>query len=270
MHYDPIKKVFGNFIRKNPWIRILFYKLLGVMFLREWHVKRELRRQLSDRNKPFTVYDAGSGFGQYSYYIAKQFSLASIYGIDLKEEQVADCNQFFHAVGLTQCSFAVEDLTQIQHSNTFDFILSVDVMEHIHDDTSVFSNFFCALKSKGTLFINTPSNLGGSDAHSDEEESFIGEHARNGYGVDEIREKLESAGFSVESIRYTYGVWGSRYWKLGIKYPMQMLNISKMFFLLLPFYYLVVFPIVLPMMLFDYTSDNKAGTGLNVLAKKAS
>jgi 2-polyprenyl-3-methyl-5-hydroxy-6-metoxy-1,4-benzoquinol methylase len=268
MHYDPIKNIFGNVARRNPWLRILFYKILGLMFLREWHVKRELRRQFSGLNKPFTVYDAGSGFGQYSYYIAKQFSLASIYGTDLKEEQVADCNQFFPAVGLTQCSFAAEDLTKIQHSEKFDFILSVDVMEHIQDDACVFRNFFRALKSSGTLFINTPSNLGGSDAHSDKEESFIGEHARNGYGAAEIQKKLSSAGFTVESIRFTYGKWGNRYWKMGIKYPMQLLNVSKIFFAVLLLYYIIVLPLILPMMWLDYVADNKAGTGLNVLAKK--
>jgi SAM-dependent methyltransferase len=268
MHYDPIKKVFGDVIRKNPHLRVLFYKMLGVLFLREWHVKRELHRQLGSRNKPFILYDAGSGFGQYSYYIAKQFPLATVYGIDLKEEQVSDCSTFFHSVGLTRCSFAVEDLTQIQHSDRFDFILSVDVMEHIPDDIGVFRNFFRALKSGGTLLINTPSNLGGSDAHSDEDESFIGEHARNGYGAEEIQKKLESAGFTVESIRYTYGPWGDRYWKLGIKYPMQMLHVSKIFFIILPFYYIIALPIILPMMWLDYNAFNKTGTGLNVLAKK--
>jgi cyclopropane fatty-acyl-phospholipid synthase-like methyltransferase len=269
MHYDPIKKVFGNVIRKNPWLRILFYKLLGLMFLREWYVKRELRRQLCNRTKPFHVYDAGSGFGQYSYYIAKHFPLATIYGIDLKEEQVADCNRFFRMRGLSRCSFAVEDLTQIQHTEKFDFILSVDVMEHIPDDISVFRNLFRALKPNGMLFINTPSNLGGSDVHSKEEESFIGEHARNGYGAEEIQKKLESVGFKVESIRFTYGHWGNRYWKLGLKYPMQMLNVSKIFFVVLPFYYLIILPLVLPMMWLDYVADNKTGTGLNILAKRA-
>ena len=268
MRYDPIKKVFGDIIRKNTHLRILFYKLLGVMFLREWYVKRELRGQLGSRNTPFTIYDAGSGFGQYSYYIAKQFPFATIYGIDLKQEQVIDCNNFFHSVGLSRCSFGVEDLTQIQHSDKFDFILSVDVMEHIPDDTGVFRNFFRALTSGGTLLINTPSNLGGSDAHSDTEESFIGEHARNGYGADEIQKKLESAGFKVESIRYTYGRWGNRYWKIGIKYPMQMLNISKILFIVIPFYYIIALPLILPMMWLDYNAENKAGTGLNVLAKK--
>ena len=268
MHYDPIKKVFGDVIRKNPQLRILFYKLLGVMFLREWYVKRELRRQLANLSKPFTIYDAGSGFGQYAYYIAKKFPLASIYGIDLKEEQVNDCNNFFHSIGLTRCSFAVEDLIQIEHSAQFDFILSVDVMEHIPDDITVFNNFSRALKPEGTLFINTPSNLGGSDAHSEEDESFVGEHARNGYGAEEIQKKLESAGFKVMSIRYTYGTWGNRYWKLAIKYPMRMLNASKIFFIMLPFYYIIALPLIMPMMWLDYNSENKTGTGLNVTAKK--
>jgi len=268
MHYDPIKNVFGNIIRKNPWLRILFYNLLGVMFLREWYVKRELRRQLGSWNTPFRIYDAGCGFGQYSYYMARQFPRATIFGVDVKEEQVNDCTLFFRSIGLHQCSFAVEDLTRIRHSEKFDFILSVDVMEHIPDDIGVFRNFFQALAPGGILFINTPSNLGGSDAHSESDESFIGEHARNGYGADEIRDKLQSAGFNVESIRYTYGSWGNRYWKLGIKAPMQLLNRSKIFFLMLPFYYIIVLPFILPMMWLDYHNNNITGTGLNVLARK--
>jgi cyclopropane fatty-acyl-phospholipid synthase-like methyltransferase len=268
MQYDPIKKIFGDVIRKHPKLRVLFYDILGLMFLREWHVKRELRRQFAKNKNTFTVYDAGSGFGQYSYYIAKHYPLATIHGIDLKEEQVADCNRFFKSAGLPQCSFAIEDLTQIQHSDKFNFILSVDVMEHIADDVCVFVNFYRSLKSGGILFINTPSDLGGSDAHSDNDESFVGEHARNGYGAAEIQNKLESAGFKVESIRYTYGPWGDLYWRIGIKYPMQMLNRSKLFFLIFPFYYLAALPLILPLMCMDYYSDNKTGAGLNVLAKK--
>jgi SAM-dependent methyltransferase len=268
MEYDPIKNVLGTIVRRIPVLRIFFYRLLGLLFLREWYVKRVLRRQLGNRKEPLTVYDAGSGFGQYSFYMAKHFPSLTIYGVDLKEEQVADCSRFFKAAGFKQCSFAVEDLTSIRHSEKFDFILSVDVMEHIKEDRSVFRNFFMALKSGGTLFINTPSNLGGSDAHSEEDESFIGEHARNGYGADEIREKLAEAGFEVRSVNYTYGKWGSRYWKLGIKYPMQMLGVSKIFFVLLPFYYIITLPILLPMMWLDYISDNKTGAGLNVLANK--
>jgi hypothetical protein len=110
--------------------------------------------------------------------------------------------------------------------------------------------------------------MGGSDAHSDDDHSFVEEHARNGYGIEEIRNKLEAIGFRVEMIRYTYGRWGTAAWRLGIKFPMLLLNASKGFFILLPLYYLIVLPLVLPMMWLDYITDNKTGTGLNVVAKK--
>lgn len=268
MKYDPIKKIFGDVVRRRPGLRILFYKALGAMFLREWHVKRELRTLLGQTKSDLEVYDAGSGFGQYSYYIAKHFPSVRIFAVDVKEEQIVECSDFFRAIGLSRCSFAIEDLTQIQHANRFDFILSVDVMEHIPDDVSVFRNFFKALKSQGHLFINTPSNLGGSDASSPDDASFIEEHARNGYGADEIRMKLESVGFVVEKLKYTYGTWGSLAWKLGIKYPMLMLNFSKVLFVLLPFYYLPTLPLTFILMFLDYTSKNKTGTGLNVVARK--
>lgn len=269
MKYDPIKNIFGDIVRQRPILRVSFYRLLGLMFLREWHVKRELRCILGSMDGEAQVYDAGCGFGQYSYYMAKHFPSARIFAVDVKEEQIRDCNAFFKAEGLNRCAFALEDLTAITHENCFDFILSVDVMEHIPDDVGVFRNFYRALRKNGVLFINTPSNLGGSDASSPEDKSFIEEHARNGYAADEIKMKLESVGFRVEKVRFTYGTFGNAAWRLGIKYPMMSLNVSKLFFAILPFYYLVTFPVTFLLMGLDYYAHNEAGTGLNVVARKA-
>jgi 2-polyprenyl-3-methyl-5-hydroxy-6-metoxy-1,4-benzoquinol methylase len=268
MHYDPIKKIFGNAVQNRPQLRLVLYKLLGIIFLREWYVKRAVRRLLQDMDSVIEVYDAGSGFGQYTYYMATHFPPAHILAVDVKEEQVEDCRRFFGALGLRQCTFAVENLLSIEHSDRFDFILSVDVMEHIEDDERVFRNFHRALKPNGVLLVNTPSNLGGSDVHEEGGTGFIGEHARTGYGTEEIRRKLRDAGFTVERISFAYGPFGSFAWRLGIKYPMMMLNASRLFFLLLPLYYLVALPIVLPLMYLDYSSENTHGTGLLVIARK--
>ena len=267
MKYDPIKKVLGDIVRENVLLRKLFYKLLGMMFLREWHVKRELRSLLAG-NAPKRVYDAGCGFGQYSYYCASRFPGSTIYAVDVKDEQIEDCSKFFRKAGITNAFFAVEDLTQIQHENQFDLAISVDVMEHIPDDVGVFRNLYRGLRSGGKILVNTPSDLGGSDAHGPEDESFIEEHARNGYGVEEITTKLQSVGFSVDKIRFAYGPWGSIAWRLGIKYPMLLLNVSKIFFILLPFYYLITLPFTLLLMYLDYVGENKTGTGLVVVASK--
>lgn len=269
MKYDPIKKIFGDAVRENVVFRKLFYKLLGMMFLREWHVKRELRSLLGGSKAPQRIFDAGCGFGQYSYYCATHFPASTIYAVDVKEEQVEDCTRFFGKAGIVNARFKVEDLTKAIHENEFDLAVSVDVMEHIPDDGAVFRNLHRSLRRGGKLLVNTPSNLGGSDADGPEDKSFIEEHARNGYGVEEIRTKLSTVGFKVDEVKFTYGLWGSIAWRLGIKYPMLLLNVSKLFFILLPFYYVLTLPFTLLLMYLDYAGENKTGTGLLVIATKA-
>ena len=120
----------------------------------------------------------------------------------------------------------------------------------------------------GYLLINTPSIYGGSDVHEDEDESFIGEHARDGYSKEDLESKLHPIGFTTHQSKYTYGFWGDKAWRLGIKYPIVMVNLSKLLLLILPLYYLITFPFTFIMMLIDFNSDNKVGSGINFIAKK--
>ena len=269
MFYDPVKNVFASVIKKIPSLRILFYKILDVMFLRSWYVRRELRNLRSQfGKKEISVYDAGSGYGQYSYFMSKNLSPCRIYSVDVKEEWINDCRQFFESRKINNVSFGVEDLTNMTHQNKYDLIVCVDVMEHIENDVKVFQNFYNALKDGGFVLINSPSIFGGSDVHDDGEESFIGEHARDGYSKVDIESKLNPIGFKTFQSKYTYGFWGDKAWRLGIKYPMLMLNISKLFFAILPLYYLLTLPVTLIMMFVDYSSENKLGSGINFIASK--
>jgi SAM-dependent methyltransferase len=268
MHYDPIKRIIGNAARKSPSVRKIFYFALGVVFLRTWYVKRTLRQLLAGKKEKFEIFDAGSGFGQYSYFCAKNFPAAKIHAVDVKEEQIDDCRKFFTAVNLPQVDFSLEDLTVPLHTDRFDCILSIDVMEHIEDDVTVFKNFFQAMKRGGVLVIHTPSNFGGSDVHEEGDTSFVEEHVRDGYSAGDITRKLKMAGFTMEKVSYTYGPAGSLAWRLGIKYPILMLGTGKIFFIVLPFYYLLTFWLTLILMYIDYSTTNTAGTGLSVVAIK--
>ncbi len=269
MYYDPIKDVFAGLIKKNPFLRILFYKILDIMFLRSWYVRRELknlRRILGDSE--IYIYDAGTGYGQYSYFMSRKLRPNRIFAIDVKEEWIKDCREFFESRKVSNVSFGIEDLTEIIHEDKFDLIVSVDVMEHILDDKKVFQNFYRALKPGGFLLINTPSIYGGSDVHDDEGESFISEHARDGYSFEDLKAKLVPLGFKVFRSRYTYGFWGDKAWRLSIKYPMQLLNVSKLFFIILPLYYLITFLFFFGMMFLDFYSNNKVGAGINYIVRK--
>jgi SAM-dependent methyltransferase len=193
----------------------------------------------------------------------------NIEAVDVKEEQIADCTAFFSRIGRNNVVFGIADLTTYNKPDTFDLILSVDVMEHILEDEKVFRNFHDALTQDGMLLISTPSDQGGSDVHDHgEEASFIYEHVRDGYNINEIQEKLKMAGFSRTNARYDYGKSGQMGWRLSMKYPILMLNASKLFFILLPFYYILTFPFALIFNWLDLVKPHKTGTGLIVKAFK--
>lgn len=269
MHYDPIKNTLAKFIKSNTFLRKVFYALLNIFFLRSWYIRKILRKIiLQIKSGKVFIYDAGTGFAQYSYFIRKNFPESKILAVDIKEDYLKDAQEFFQKSGLKDVEFKVEDLTMISHQNIFDLILCVDVMEHIEDDVAVLKNFYNGLKENGFVIINTPSVYGGSDVHNESDESFIGEHFRSGYSKEEMFEKLKQAGFKSFEGFYTYGFWGDKAWRIGIKYPMKLLGISKFFFIVLPIYYLVVFPFFILMNFLDTKSRIEKGTGLIVIAKK--
>ena len=268
MQYDPIKRSLGNVFNKSPFLRKVFYGLLDLLLLRAWHVHRELRKWRKGKGDSINILDAGSGYGQHSYYLAGKNKNWRVLAVDVKDEQVADCNQFFQRVGRTNVKFEVADLTKFRHDNTYDLAISVDVMEHILEDELVFQNICTSLKPGGMLLISTPSDQGGSDVHEEGEGSFIDEHVRDGYNIVDIQEKLKRAGFSKTEALYSYGTPGKISWRLSMKWPIQLLGVSKVFFIIIPFYFLITYPFAYLLNWVDTLTTHKTGTGLIVKAWK--
>jgi SAM-dependent methyltransferase len=269
MQYDPIKKMLGRFFSGSLFMRKTFYSLLDLLLLRTWHVKRALRNTSANFTGDALILDAGCGFGQYSWRMAHMNDSWKIEAIDIDSEHIEYCASFFDKAGLSErTSFRTGDLTILSDRNRYDLILSVDVMEHIEEDVMVFENFHNALKDDGTLIISTPSDKGGSDVHNEHDDSFIGEHVRDGYSINDITVKLASAGFRDIYVAYTYGVPGTISWRLSMKYPIKMLNISSFFFIVIPFWYLIFFPLSLLLNYADLLIKHKEGTGLLVTARK--
>jgi SAM-dependent methyltransferase len=269
MQYDPIKKTVGRIFSGPLFMRKIFYFFLDILLLRSWHVRKALRGIVRKYPGMASVLDAGAGFGQYTWRMSRMNRHWKIKAVDIDQEHTSNNNRFFSKAGLSgKVTCETLDLTGLNVTGSFDFILSVDVMEHIEKDELVFSNFFHALKEGGTLLISTPSDKGGSDVHDDEEKSFIDEHVRDGYSIEDISQKLGGAGFNNIEASYTYGKPGSLSWLLSMKYPIRMLNFSKFFFFILPLYYLIFFPFAVILNIFDIFLTHKSGTGLLVSASK--
>ena len=268
MHYDPIKRRLGNVFNKSPFLRKTFYNLLDLLLLRAWHIHKEIKKWAKGKGDNVNILDAGAGFGQYSYYLSGMNPNWKILAVDVKEEQVDDCNRFFAEIGRKNVTFEIADLTKFVKPEAYDLALSVDVMEHILEDVLVFKNIHASLKPGGMLLISTPSDQGGSDVHGEGETSFIEEHVRDGYNIKEIEDKLRSAGFSKVEARYSYGTPGKISWKLSMKYPILMLGTSMAFGIILPVYYLLTYPFAYALNYADTQVNHPTGTGLIVKAWK--
>ncbi|HNX37588.1 MAG TPA: methyltransferase [Candidatus Cloacimonadota bacterium] len=260
MQYDPIKNIFNRLIEGSDQLRILFFSLLDVFFLRQRYVKRSIRKYF-DRSDSFRFYDAGAGFCQYSWHILKKYPHSRVFAVDLKKDYLRSFAGFIRPRMPERFHFQEADLQVFEPKLHYDLAVAIDILEHIPDDVSAMKNIYNCLNPNGKLIISTPSD-------TDEAARFTEEHVRPGYDMHELRTKLESVGFIIRESHFSYGVWGARAWRLMIKHPLALLGRSKFFFPILPLYYLFVLPLGLIMMQMDLQRENSTGTGIIVVAEK--
>src|SRR5690625_6304600 len=79
MQYDPVKDRLGGIADRHPVFKRAFFGMLNLVFLRAWYVKREIRQILGSMRgrKRVDVLDAGTGFAQYAYLMARDFPKAT-------------------------------------------------------------------------------------------------------------------------------------------------------------------------------------------------
>ena len=274
MRYDTIKDQIRLIIKQNRLFQKIFFLLLDFFILRQWYIKKELKKYLSNDEK-FLFYDAGAGFCQYSDYVFRRYNKVSILSLDLKKNSfITDLfvSYNFQEINkkkvdnnrLTKAVFIKNNLENFYlDKEKADLIIAIDVLEHIDDDIAVLSNFYISMKDNAVIIISTPSNF-------DNASSFADEHIRPGYSIDELIRKVKSVGFNIVEHKYSYGYWGNLYWKIFIRNCVYLLNISNIMWVLIPFYLLIVFIPCLIFMLLDFSFKNKKGNGIILIAKKIS
>lgn len=268
--YDPVKDSFAKIIRKSNWLRRVFYDILDLFFLRSWHIRKIIRQKGTELDKKgeWFMLDAGCGFGQYDRFLLKTFSHIKLDSIDVKKEYLEDNRKYFEKeIRKKKVSFIEADILTFTSNKLYNFILCVDVLEHIEDDEAAIRNMSKLLDKEGLFLMHSPSHYSEEDAA--EHDTFVGEHARTGYSKAEIEKKLMEADLLPLQSHYTYGRWGRRAWILSIKWP--MIWFTKIGFgALLPllFYYPFVIPFCLLMNMSDLYTKNQKGNGIYVLAKK--
>jgi len=260
MQYDPVKNIIMGFIRRFPFLRKPFFLFLDFLFLRQWYVKKHIKA-LYPYDYNLNFYDAGAGFCQYSDFVLSNWKKSRVLALDLKRDYLME--YAFYADIKYDARFHWIEADLIEHipNERFNLIVAIDILEHIEEDLKVIKNFFQCLHEGGNLIISTPSN-------SDKAAQFTAEHVRPGYSEDDIKSKLTSSGFAIKEFKYTYGKWGKISWILSIKIPLKLLSLSCFMLIVLPIYYLCLYPIIYLLMQIDIRTINKIGNGIVIVAEK--
>ncbi|MDD2229483.1 MAG: class I SAM-dependent methyltransferase [Candidatus Cloacimonetes bacterium] len=258
MEYDPLKNKLAKAIQMFPALRILVYKAMDMILLRQRYVKREMLVHFREKES-FSFYDAGAGFCQYSWFVLKHWKNSQVLATDLKSDYLKSFGFYAASFASGRFTFKSADLQRYIPPQQYQLAIAIDILEHIEDDNSALRKLYQALAPEGILIISTPSD-------TDEAAKFTAEHVRPGYSKVDLETKLHKAGFELVKSIYTYGFWGSLAWRLLMKYPMQIAA-KKLYPLLLP-YYVLVYPISELFMRLDMLKSNSTGTGILIVAQK--
>ena len=271
IEYDPVKDKFSAIIKNSRFLRRLFYFLLDLFFLRSWHIRRVIKKTAAslDQEGAWNMLDAGCGFGQYDRFILSEFNHVTVDSVDVKNDYLRENENYFKdEVEKGGIRFYYADLLRFETDRTFDMAICIDVLEHIEEDVQVMTNISKHLKEGGYFLMHSPSHY--SEEDGDEDDSFVGEHARPGYSKEDISDKLIKAGLKPEEVHYTYGFWGHKAWVLSVKWPMLAFNkLGLLAAVPLLVYYPVVMPFCLLMNVSDLYTRNEKGNGIYALARKA-
>ena len=81
-------------------------------------------------------------------------------------------------------------------STAYDYIYSIDVLEHIENDTEILSKLHTLVKEKGKVFLYVPARM---ELYSDFDRK-IGHYRR--YTRQELIKKPKEAGFKIQTVYY--------------------------------------------------------------------
>ena len=246
------KESFVMTLLQSIYIQIFGVPEIGFQ-VRHIHFQKALKLT---HHKEFTrILDAGSGIGCYTLALARRYPRASVFGVDTSKKSMLIGKTMAKAMSVSNATFTVGNLENPM-SERFDFIVCIDVLEHIENYKKVLKNFYRLLKRGGYLYIHVPQMHQKRFFKQFRTWSHEG-HVREGYVPSSFQKDMKNIGFQKIGVWNTFGVCGSLAWELN------HLALSKSFIVAA-----LTYPFLLPLIIIDRYMYNKKGLAASYLYRK--
>lgn len=199
------------------------------------------------------IIDAGCGNGLYSIYCGRKNRNAKVFSYDLIENKML-INRLKH-FRLINVGFYKHNLCNDFPDKNIDFIISIDVLEHIYDYKKVIHNIYSSLKNGGVFYLHVPKQEQARIFRRFKDWNIL-DHVRNGFGFEELSKVLRQSGFHILRYGYSFGLLGRLSWELD---RLTDFNIYLKYLILPLLKFLVLTDVIIP---------KENGNGIWFLAKK--
>jgi len=200
-----IKNILRNIIDHTPFRPVH----LGY-YTRNLYFKKYLRRL--PVHLFVKILDAGCSSGSYAVEVANAYPHMEVTAVDIKTID-------FPLSFPPNLTFFEQNLMELETADAFDFIYSIDVLEHIKENRPVMENLFRALKPGGYIFLHIPNDRASKHIFpvrhfKDFDKWAKDEHVGEQYTPTELRAALEPMGFTIIASEYTFGFPGRLAWEI--------------------------------------------------------
>lgn len=204
----------------NPVMARIFHKIFGYTNVGNYARFTIFKRLMKALELPANakILDLGTGYGEYSFSLAKALPAAEIHSLDIDAKRIASVKSAIAQSGIanvkTHCGY-VETLDE----QAFDFIFSIDVFEHIAPEEMPFKEAYRKIKKGGYFMVKIPNieqkTLLPERLFEEHHEWLEEEHIGQVYDLNGLKERFIQEGFQITHASYSDG-WLSRLgWELA-------------------------------------------------------
>jgi len=208
--------------KNRPALGRLFYHVLGYTNIGNYARSLVFIRVLNQL--PFfrwkKIMDLGCGYGEYSVLMADLLPDASITAIDIDPERCRSLSQTLANGALKNrinvlCSM-IEDTPAVE---SYDYVFSVDVFEHIKEDQMPFAAVYQRLKPGGHFMVKIPNirqrTIFPEKWFEEHQHWLEAEHVGQIYDLEGLKARFEREGFRVLLAESTDGIVSRFAWELA-------------------------------------------------------
>ncbi len=234
---------------------------------------KTLKREVTKLPVNYHLSDFGCGEGQYLFPFVEGNKSGRFSAIDKNAANIAFCQSYISSLRLENSEIIQADIGAVNLETPADLLLCIGVLQYVEDDSAALANLYKQCKPGGKLLLYLP--VYGRFIllfykwlfHKFPNYETVQNRQRI-YQPNDVIEKVKAAGFNIEKLEYTYGIFGILAHEIQHSFLLLITSLPWLFKLVFAILLIMAFPLIWLLMVLDFVMPKRSGNGLLVVARR--